>query len=107
MRLIEPKTLMADRLLVLTSSSTLLRPMHKFAPEPDTYGHLIPGADVSYVDLLDRKSAVKSTFEQQLSATPAQPGVVSETPVSAYVVEFIGGGRQDRTADLRVINPSL
>ena len=73
----------------------------------DTYGHLIPGADVSYVDLLDRKSAVKSTFEQQPSATPAQPGVVSETPVPAYVVDLIGGGGQDRTADLRVMNPSL
>jgi hypothetical protein len=33
----------------------------------DVYGHLVPGANVSWVDSLDSKSS------QQLNATPAQP----------------------------------
>ena len=73
----------------------------------DTYGHLIPGADVSYVDRLDQKSTEKRSLEQQPSATPAQPKDETGTLIPAYVVDLIGGGRQDRTADLRVMNPSL
>jgi len=73
----------------------------------DTYGHLIPGADVSYVDRLDRKTTEKKPLEQQPSATPAQLEKDGEVEIPAYVVGLIGGGRQDRTADLRVMNPSL
>ena len=73
----------------------------------DTYGHLIPGADVSYVDRLDRKATEVGSLQQQPSATPAQPREDPEIDVPAYLVDLIGGGRQDRTADLRVMNPSL
>jgi len=76
----------------------------------DTYGHLIPGANVSYVDRLDQKPKKKQIPAQQPSATPAQPrgeGGEAESKIPAYVVDFIGGGGQDRTADLRVMNPSL
>ena len=73
----------------------------------DTYVHLIPGADVSYVDRLDQKTTEKRPLEQQPSATPAQPRDKSEAIIPAYVIDLIGGGRQDRTADLRVMNPSL
>jgi hypothetical protein len=34
----------------------------------DTYGHLIPGADIAWVDRLDAKTP------RQQNATPAQPG---------------------------------
>jgi hypothetical protein len=33
--------------------------------------------------------------------------VKSLAGVPAYVIDFIGGGGQDRTADLWVMNPSL
>jgi len=73
----------------------------------DTYGHLIPGADISYFDLLDRKSVVKHTAYRQQSATPAQPDENLEAAIPAYLIDLIGGGARDRTADLRVMNPSL
>ncbi len=72
----------------------------------DIYGHLIQGASVSYVDLLDRKPKKKSQARKP-SATPAQPSEDVTVDVAAYVVDVIGGGGQDRTADLRVMNPSL
>jgi hypothetical protein len=73
----------------------------------DTYGHLIPGANVSYVDRLDEKPKQELSKEPQPSATPAQPSDAAETDVPAYLIDSIGGGGQDRTADLRVMNPSL
>jgi len=73
----------------------------------DTYGHLIPCADISYFDLLDRKSVVKHTAYRQQSATPAQPDENLEAAIPAYLVDLSGGGARDRTADLRVMNPSL
>jgi len=72
----------------------------------DIYGHLVPGANVSYVDRLDQKPKNKRSTQQRF-ATPAQPAKRAEVDVPAYVIDFIGGGRQDRTADLRVMNPSL
>ncbi|HZL50441.1 MAG TPA: tyrosine-type recombinase/integrase, partial [Terracidiphilus sp.] len=60
----------------------------------DIYGHLVPGANVSYVDRLDQKPKKKRSAQQQ-SATPAQPCDKAEIDVPAYVVDVIGGGRQD------------
>jgi hypothetical protein len=57
----------------------------------DTYGHLIPGADIAWVDRLD----VKTTPQQ--NATPAQPEIKSETEVPLEVVELIGGPTRIRT----------
>jgi integrase len=39
----------------------------------DIYGHLVAGADVSYVDRLDHKPARKAALAKQQSATPVQP----------------------------------
>lgn len=39
----------------------------------DTYGHLIPGANVSFVDRLDEVPVEKAKTSPQQSATPAQP----------------------------------
>ena len=41
----------------------------------DTYGHLIPGADIAWVDRLDSETT------PQQNATPAQPGLRSETEI--------------------------
>jgi integrase len=65
----------------------------------DIYGHLIPGANVSFVDRLD---AVAKTSRQQ-SATPAQPDEIEIPPDFAQVVEEIGGGAWTRTTDLRIM----
>ena len=73
----------------------------------DTYGHLIPGADVSYVDRLDQKPPKKTTKRPQPSATPTQPGDEEATELPPYMIHLIGGGGQTRTADLRVMSPSL
>ena len=73
----------------------------------DTYGHLIPGANVFCLDRLDQKPTKKQAPAKQPSATPAQPRDETEIDFSAHVVDLFGGGRQDRTADLRVMNPSL
>ena len=73
----------------------------------DTYGHLIPGANVSYVDRLDQKPSKKTTSKPQQSATPAQPSEYDEIATPAYVIDLIGGGDWNRTSDLRVMSPSL
>ncbi len=49
----------------------------------DTYGHLVPGADISWVDRLD------TTSKAQQSATPAQPDQTEEEANSSQVVDSI------------------
>ena len=73
----------------------------------DTYGHLIPGADVSFVDRLDDKSTTNAHAEPQPSATPAQPSERAETWIPPELVDLSGGGEWNRTTDLRVMSPSL
>ena len=60
----------------------------------DTYGHLIPGANISYVDRLDRNPRKKQPAVQQPSATLAQPCEMANTGTPSYVVDLNGGGRQ-------------
>ena len=73
------------------------------------YGHLLPGANVSYVDGLDSETNARE------SATPAQPEP-SEEPESTEALpleiveimgEDVGGGGWTRTNDLRIMRPSL
>jgi integrase len=45
----------------------------------DIYGHLIPGANVSFVDTLDAKSGPKDETGSQQNATPAQQGERNKT----------------------------
>ena len=60
----------------------------------DTYGHLIPGANISYVDRLDRNPRKKQPAVQQPSATLAQPREMANTGTPSYVIDLFGGGRQ-------------
>ena len=46
----------------------------------DTYGHLIPGANVCFVDRLDEVSAELAETTPQQSATPAQQGEMKVPP---------------------------
>jgi hypothetical protein len=71
----------------------------------DTYGHLIPGANISFVDRLDVRDQQVATTPQQ-SATQTQPAPDKETEVPAEVVDFIGGGGRTRTYDLRIMSRS-
>jgi hypothetical protein len=48
----------------------------------DTYGHLIPGADIAWVDRLDSKTT------QEQNATPAQPELMSEAGIPLEVVDL-------------------
>jgi len=67
----------------------------------DTYGHLIPGANVNWVDSLDA-----NTTPQQ-SATRAQLPTRDEAADVMQVIEEIGGGGWTRTNDLGIMRPSL
>ena len=76
----------------------------------DTYGYLIPGANLSFVDRLDQvppEPAEKAETTPQQSARPAQRGEMELTPDLVQVIENIGGGGWTRTNDLRIMRPSL
>jgi hypothetical protein len=59
------------------------------------------------VDCLDPKPVKNARTRRQPSATPAQPRESRETGVPAETIDLLGGGGQNRTADLRVMSPSL
>ena len=73
----------------------------------DTYGHLIPGANVAFVDRLDAVALHEANTSPQQSATPAQLEGNSETDIPAEIIDLIGGGGRTRTYDLRIMRPSL
>ncbi len=64
----------------------------------DTYGHLIPGADIAWVDRLDVKT------KPQQNATPAQLEGVSETEIPPEVVDFVGGPTRIRTWNQQIMS---
>ena len=70
----------------------------------DIYGHLIPGANVSFVDRLDSAAASKAETSWQQSATPAQLSEIRETGIPPEVADLIGGGGWTRTNDLRIMS---
>ena len=59
----------------------------------DTYAHLIPGANISFVDRLDVREQTVTTVEGPLAR-------------GTLTWDFGGGGRT-RTYDLRIMRPSL
>ena len=77
----------------------------------DIYGHLIPGASVSFVDRLDEVPEQKEKQEEkttsQQNATQAQPAPEAETAIPPELVDLAGGGEWTRTTDLRIMRPSL
>ena len=62
----------------------------------DTYGHLIPGADINWIDGLDRRTS------QQQNATPAQPVAAQAEPETLEVVEEVGERGRNRTFNLLI-----
>jgi Phage integrase family len=62
----------------------------------DTYGHLIPGADINWIDGLDRRTS------QQQNATPAQPVAAQAESESLEVVEEDGERGRNRTYNLLI-----
>jgi hypothetical protein len=73
----------------------------------DIYGHLIPGANVSFVDSLDRVPEETEKTTPQQNATQAQPAENRVADISSEVTDLIGGGGWTRTNDLRIMRPSL
>jgi hypothetical protein len=79
------------------------------------YGHLIPGANLSFVDRLAEIPPEPAETSPQQSAPPAQPGEMEIPPDLVEVVdvrsgtgnEKVGGGAWTRTTDLRIMRPSL
>jgi integrase len=65
----------------------------------DTYGHLIPGADVAWVRLDEPTSP-------QLSATPAQPEEKPDLQDDAELIEMIGEPGRTRTCNPLIKRPS-
>jgi integrase len=72
----------------------------------DTYGHLIPDANKSFVDRLDEIAKPADETRPQQSATQAQQGYKKETVIPSEVVDLIGGGAWTRTTDLRIMRTS-
>jgi integrase len=73
----------------------------------DIYGHLIPGADVSFVDRLDQLAEEPRKTTVQQNATQAQPPENGGGDIPAQATDLIGGGGWTRTNDLRIMRPSL
>ena len=72
----------------------------------DTYGHLIPSANVSYVDRLDSVvTETETTAQKSANRTQTPDHEIEQIP--AEVVDLIGGGGRTRTCDLRIMRPSL
>ena len=69
----------------------------------DIYGHLIPGANLSFVDRLDEVAIDLPQTTPQQSATPAQQGDMEVPPDLLQVIDKIGGGAWTRTTDLRIM----
>jgi integrase len=55
----------------------------------DTYGHLIPGANVSFVDRLDEIPADEAKTSRQQSATPAQQEEMEVPPEILQVLKIL------------------
>jgi integrase len=66
----------------------------------DTYGHLIVGADISW---MDRDGAIASQESANQTQTPTR-AVARE---AAQAIDLSGGGGRTRTYDLRIMRPSL
>ena len=62
----------------------------------DTYGHLIPGADIAWVDRLDRETT------PQPSATPTQPAGIDAENEIAQVLEKIWLPPRDSNPDMLI-----
>ena len=60
------------------------------------YGHLIPGADIAWVERLDVKTA------PQQNATPAQPELMSEEEMPLEVVGSNGDPGGSRTPNPQI-----
>jgi hypothetical protein len=73
----------------------------------DIYGHLIPGANLSFVDRLDSIPEEFPKTTPQPSATQAQLPENRQSGIPAEVADLIGGGEWTRTTDLRIMRPSL
>ena len=81
----------------------------------DTYGHLMPGANVSFVDRLDEISKQNEGTTPHQSAPGAHQTVQDVKEAKEQhdpkIVDFIpnlnGGGGWTRTNDLRIMRPSL
>ena len=73
----------------------------------DIYGHLIPGADISFVDRLDVGCQTEDQTTPQKNANQAQMALSRADGISPEVIDSIGGGGRTRTCDLRIMRPSL
>jgi integrase len=73
----------------------------------DIYGHLIPGANVSFVDQLDEvpQERAKTTPHQSAPGTHQAENAMESIPPD--IADLIGGGGRTRTYDLRIMRPSL
>jgi hypothetical protein len=64
----------------------------------DTYGHLVPGADIAWVDKLD------AATKPQPSATYTQPDESPGDTAMQQLLENVGGPARIRTLDQRIMS---
>jgi hypothetical protein len=68
------------------------------------YGHLVPGANIAWVDRLDAKPASDGETNWQKSANQTQTPNGHESMEDGYLIENSGRPGQSRTADQRFRN---
>jgi hypothetical protein len=73
----------------------------------DTYGHLIPDVNVSFVDKLDELTIRTEKTSQHQSAPGTHQAKMELGRELAEIADLIGGGGWTRTNDLRIMRPSL
>ena len=73
----------------------------------DIYGHLIPGANVSFVDKLDEVPQECAEIPLRQSAPGTHQAENAMESIPSELVDLIGGGGRTRTYDLRIMRPSL
>jgi len=76
----------------------------------DTYGHVIPGTSMPYVDRLDPSRMgrrVAAETRPQQNATQPQPDVLQRPQKYLQSIEKIGSGGGNRTHGLGIMRPSL
>jgi integrase len=73
----------------------------------DIYGHLIPGANVSFVDKLDEVPQECAEITPHQSAPGTHQAENARESIPSELADLIGGGEWTRTTDLRIMRPSL
>ena len=73
----------------------------------DTYGHLIPGGNIDWVDHLDLQTSRGKSATQPQPESSVKSAVSSEVQELTDTTWIVGGPSRTRTCDQRIMSPPL